>query len=393
MDQQQVIEAITAWAREQAASADFAEAAVAAASPELLADALEAFDSWAEALGAALMELMEDQPKRRSVAAAPVLTEPPATRVVTEAARNPLYLLSDEGHLSRLGLDALAETGASAWQDLPDGPQREAWPAYLHAGDEDDTFFALGSRGIGGTLHGLHFAEWAPDARPSRFIDRVRQDDDAAVVAMFPRRHLRLAARLYAVATDGQVKASDAREYAKRVGNDAIDVIIPREGEAALTMFTAAQDAPIMIAASNGKAIVFDASELRSQGLRAQGVRGIGLDAGASAVSAFAIEDEELVLLTRDGYLKRMRADDFRPQGRGGGGLQSCKLHGDDRVTALLPTTPNDDLLVIASDGQYLRIPVWTIPLQGRAARGEALAVPAPGQRILDARIVPAGAL
>lgn len=389
MDQQQVIEAVTVWAREADAIEAFAEDAVAAQSPDLHAAALAAFGSWAEALGASLREALPT--RRTSAAAAPPPTAPPSTRVVTEAARSPLYLLSDEGHLSRLGLDALPETGASVWLDLPDGPQRDAWPAYLHHGDDDDTFFALGTRGVGGTLHGLHFADWAPDSRPSRFTDRVRQDEDAAVAAMFPRRHLRLAARLYAVATDGQVKTSDGREYAKRVGNDAIDVIIPRDGESALTMFPAAQDAQIMIAASNGKAIVFDASELRSQGLRAQGVRGIGLDAGESAVSAFAIEEEELVLLTHAGYVKRMRASDFRAQGRGGGGLQSCKLHGDDRVAAVLPTTPDDDLLVIASDGQYLRIPVWMIPVQGRATRGESLAVPAPGQRILAARVVPAG--
>lgn len=401
MDQREVMAELSKWAASAPNVDDFDEDVVARVRPTLYQHAVEAFGSWSIALGATLIEATQEPARSRRRAAdefseerqAPLHQQAPASREVTEAATHPLYLLSAEGHLSKMPVSALEMTGAARWQDLPDGPQRSAWPDRLHMGDEDDTFFALGSDGLGGTLHGLYFAQWAPDSRPTRLVDRILQADDVPAVALFPRRHLRLFDRLYAVASDGQVKASDADDYAKRVGNEVIDVILPRANESALTMFPAAKDAAIFMASSNGKAIIFDASELRSQGRKAQGVRGILLDDGATTIAAFPVEAEEVVLVTEQGFVKRMLLSEFRPQGRGGGGLQTCRLQGNDRVVAMLQASTNDDLLVIATDGQYLRMPVWQIPPMGRAARGEALVTPPSGQQILDACIVPAGAL
>src|SRR5690625_3542678 len=280
----------------------------------------------------------------------------------------------------------------TAWQYLPDGPGKEAWPDRLHpSADDVSTFFALAANGTGSSLHRPHFAPWSEHARPARFVDHVLRAEDSPVVGMFPRRELRLAKRIYAVATDGQIKASEAEEYAKRVSNEAIDVISPRDGARAYTMFSGHEDAQVFLASSGGKAIVFDASEIRSQGLRAQGVRGIQLDDDHTLVGAFAIEEPEVVLVTAHGYVKRMLLDEFRPQGRGGAGLQTCKLADDDRVVAMVQTTINDDLLLIATDGQYLRLPIWQIPSMGRPARGDRMVAPPDGHMILDACIVPAG--
>src|SRR5699024_2671248 len=167
---------------------------------------------------------------------------------------------------------------------------------------------------------------------------------------------------------------------------------LPRDGAHAYTMFSGHADAQIFLASSGGKAIVFDASELRSQGLRAQGVRGIQLGDGHTVIGAFALEEDYVVLITALGYIKRMNLDECRPQGRGGAGLQTCKLADDDRVVAMVQASINDDVMLIGTDGQYLRLPVWQIPEMGRPARGDRLVAIDAEQQILDACAVPAGA-
>ncbi len=368
--------------------------------PGLYEGAVAAYGTWTQALAAALIQataathaVSKSASSRDATSSAPPiqLNEAPDTRQVTDAADDPLYLLSDEGHLSTIVLSELEDIADEAWEDLPEGPGREAWPAYLHMGSEDTTFFALAGDGTGSSLHGPHFTDWAHDARPSRYADRIRGATDAPVVAMFPRRMLRLQQRLYAVATDGQIKASDCSEYAKRLGNEAIDVILPRGDARAFTMFAGPENATILMASSGGKAIVFEGEELRSQGLKAQGVRGIKIEDDERIIGAFDAVLDELILITEHGYTKRMPIEEFRPQGRGGGGLQTCKLSSGDRVMRVLQATINDDVLVVDDGGQYKRVPVWMIPSMGRAARGDLLLAPQQGAILLDACVVPAG--
>lgn len=371
------------------------ERSVRTAKSRLHEAALAEFGTWEGALAAALVAYAQRSSRRSSASVSASVTqlqEAPATRRVTEAAELPLYLFSEEGYLSSIPFSALPAQATPTWQYLPDGPGKEAWPDRVHAAaDDDSTFFALAANGTGSSLHRPHFAPWSEHARPARFVDHILRAENTPVVGMFPRRELRLAQRIYAIATDGQIKTSDAEEYAKRVSNEAIDVIIPRDGARAYTMFSGHQDAQIFLASSGGKAIVFDASDIRSQGLRAQGVRGIQLDGDHTLVGAFAIEEDEVVLITEQGYIKRMNVEEFRPQGRGGAGLQTCKLADGDRVVSMIQTSINDDVLLIATDGQYLRLPVWKIPSMGRPARGDRLVAPPADQRILDACIVPAG--
>lgn len=395
MDKQEMIEELVAWASEEGDLRALAEGRGEGSRAALVEAAAASFGSWPLALASALAALARLEERRRPAsrpAATVALAEAPDSRVVTEASEIPLYLMSAEGHLLQLPLDELPCAPDSAWRELPGGPGRVAWPTRIATQGDDETFFALGTSGLGGTLIRQHFIPWSHEAKLVRMSDRLAGMDEDAVAGLFPRRQLRQFDRLYAFSTDGNIKASDSAEYAKRVGAEAIDVILPREGEYALTMFVADTNASIFVASSAGKAIVFSAEEIRSQGRKAQGMRAILLDEGARAVSAFPVESEECVLVTAKGFVKRMSLAEFRAQGRGGGGLQTVKLGGDDEVIAVLPVSVNDDLLLVSEEARYVRIPAWRIPLMGRAARGEAMVSSLAGDRIADVIVVPPGA-
>lgn len=401
MSREQVIQKLRDWASAGPAAEDFDEESVRRAAPDLHNAARSSFGSWSAALGATLIHTLQDTTVRRArgverppenevVEAA--MAAAPSSRVITPRSAHPLYLFGADGHLNRIGLDALPAGAAPHWEELPPGGSREAWPVYLAFPKDEDSFFALASDGTGGTLYSAHFSRWTEDTRSSRIVDRVIGLADCAAVTMFPRRNLRLQDRVYAFTTDGQIKATDTEEYVKRLGNEVIDVVTVRAGERALSMVAALKDAPIFMASSAGKAIVFNADEVRSQGRKAQGVRGLLLDDGATTVSAFAATKEQLVLITAQGFIKRMLVSEFRPQGRGGGGLQTCRLQNNDTVVAVLQASINDDVLLVSSEGLYLRAPVWSLPPMGRSARGEQRVAPRAGDAIVSAIVVAPGA-
>ncbi len=86
------------------------------------------------------------------------------------------------------------------------------------------------------------------------------------------------------------------------------------------------------------------------------------------------IDDEELVvMLSKNGYVKTVAIDAFRTQGRGGRGVSGGKLKDEDYVTHLLTTTAHSYLLFFTNRGRVYRLRAHEIPMKDRTARGTAL--------------------
>jgi len=86
------------------------------------------------------------------------------------------------------------------------------------------------------------------------------------------------------------------------------------------------------------------------------------------------IDDEELVvMMTANGYIKTVAADAFRTQGRGGRGVAGTKLKDEDYVTDIIHTSAHAYLLLFSNHGRVYRLKAHQIPMVERAARGTAL--------------------
>lgn len=83
------------------------------------------------------------------------------------------------------------------------------------------------------------------------------------------------------------------------------------------------------------------------------------------------IPDEECVItLTRGGYIKRTRIDQYRVQRRGGTGVRGASLRAEDQVDAVLTAMSHDWLVFITTMGRAYRIKAWQVPEGGRDAKG-----------------------
>ncbi|MFN8034745.1 MAG: DNA gyrase subunit A [Acidimicrobiia bacterium] len=86
------------------------------------------------------------------------------------------------------------------------------------------------------------------------------------------------------------------------------------------------------------------------------------------------IEDEEVVVvLSKNGYVKTVAVDAFRRQGRGGRGVKGGNLREEDYVAHLLMTTAHSYLLFFSNRGRVYRLRAHEIPMKDRTARGTAL--------------------
>ncbi len=85
-------------------------------------------------------------------------------------------------------------------------------------------------------------------------------------------------------------------------------------------------------------------------------------------------EEDVVVTLTRAGYVKRVKASEYRTQRRGGRGVAGTTLKEDDIVRDLFVTTTHHWLLFFTNQGRVYRVKAWQIPEKSRTARGTYVA-------------------
>lgn len=96
------------------------------------------------------------------------------------------------------------------------------------------------------------------------------------------------------------------------------------------------------------------------------------------SVKNFKVEDlipneEAVVIMTRDGYIKRLPGDTFKVQGRGGKGVIGLTTKEEDSVQFLFTTMTHSDLLFFTSHGRVFELKAYELPLASRTSKGQAI--------------------
>jgi DNA gyrase subunit A len=85
-------------------------------------------------------------------------------------------------------------------------------------------------------------------------------------------------------------------------------------------------------------------------------------------------EEEMVVTVTRGGYIKRTRSDNYRSQHRGGKGVKGAQLRGEDVVDHFFVTTTHHWLLFFTNKGRVYRAKTYEVQEAGRDAKGQHVA-------------------
>ncbi len=95
-------------------------------------------------------------------------------------------------------------------------------------------------------------------------------------------------------------------------------------------------------------------------------------DVGTVTHEDLIAEEEVVVVITEDDYVKRMPVENFDPQGRGGKGIIGADVKAEDRVSKVFRANTHDYLLCFTNHGQVYQLKTYEIPEMGRTARGKS---------------------
>jgi DNA gyrase subunit A len=98
----------------------------------------------------------------------------------------------------------------------------------------------------------------------------------------------------------------------------------------------------------------------------------------ASSMKEFSMEDvipdaATVVMITRDGYIKRLPPDTFQAQARGGKGVAGITTKEEDTIDQVFSTTAHKDLMFFTTRGRCFQLKAYDIPEASRTAKGQAL--------------------
>ena len=128
----------------------------------------------------------------------------------------------------------------------------------------------------------------------------------------------------------------------------------------------------ILMVTKNGFSIRFSEEEVRPIGRTGRGVRGIRLKEGDFVAGACVVKPGTAILTATDkGYGKRTKLDEYPVQGRGGMGVITIKCNEKiGLVVGVEQVVETDEILVITSDGNIVRMRVDEISVIGRNTQG-----------------------
>ncbi|MDP2631187.1 MAG: DNA gyrase subunit A [Candidatus Uhrbacteria bacterium] len=109
-----------------------------------------------------------------------------------------------------------------------------------------------------------------------------------------------------------------------------------------------------------------------------------------NGIKEFSMEDvipdnQTVVMMTKDGYIKRVDPESFRLQARGGKGVMGLTTKEEDVVESIFATTTHQDLMFFTSRGRVFKLKVYEIPEATRTSKGQAIVnflQLAPGEKI-----------
>ena len=177
---------------------------------------------------------------------------------------------------------------------------------------------------------------------------------------------------------NGVIKKTLLEQYS-RPRQNGVNAITIREDDKVIEVRMTNGDNEIIIANRNGRAIRFHESAVRVMGRTATGVRGMTLDedGGDEVIGMICIKDpeaESIMVVSEQGYGKRSDIEDYRKTNRGGKGVKCYKItEKTGNIVGVKAVNQDNELMLITTEGIIIRIKVSDTTLLGRITSGVKL--------------------
>jgi DNA gyrase subunit A len=171
----------------------------------------------------------------------------------------------------------------------------------------------------------------------------------------------------------GMVKKTEFAAYNTPIRADGIIAISIRDDDELIAVRRTTGHDDIIMVSRSGQAARFSESQVRAMGRDTSGVRGMNVSQKGNAVLAMDVarDDQELLVVTENGYGKRTPIPDYPVKGRGTMGVKTITLtENKGALAGALVVREHQELVFVSQNGMVQRTSVRGINRYGRASQG-----------------------
>ena len=211
-------------------------------------------------------------------------------------------------------------------------------------------------------------------ARGRAIVNLLELENEEKITACIPLDEEVTKGNLIMATKNGLIKKTALNEFAKirKVGKIAIKLV--DDDELIGVQLTNGKD-QILIASAQGKCIRFSEKDVRLMGRDTQGVKSINLESDDYVVDMTVIKPgHEILTVSQYGYGKRTEIEEYRLQSRSGKGIKAGVFNDKTgKLVNLKQVSPDDDIMLISSNGTIIRMHCQDISKISRDTQGVRL--------------------
>ena len=184
---------------------------------------------------------------------------------------------------------------------------------------------------------------------------------------------------------NGVIKRTELDAYKNVRKNGVIAINLDDDDELVWVKLTEGGE-NLIIATKKGMSIAFREDDARVIGRTARGVKALKLKEGDCVVGMDILtEGKKVLTVSETGYGRLSDIEDYRLQNRGGSGLTNYHVAKYGDVAAIEVVDPEDDLMLISSDGIIIRLPLESVRLCARPSKGVRVMKVTEGEKLIGA--------
>ncbi|GAC1300986.1 MAG: DNA gyrase subunit A [Vulcanimicrobiaceae bacterium] len=290
------------------------------------------------------------------------------------------------GYIKRIGVDTFRAQSRGGRGVIgiaglkPEDVVRNFFMATTH---QHVLFFT--NKGRAYRLRAYEIPDSSRQGRGTALVNLLTLPADENVTAVFPISEFAEDRYLVMITRRGVIKKTSLREFAniRRSGLNAAGL---DDNDELLTVDLSNGSDTVILGTKDGMAVHFSEENVRPMGRNARGVRAITLAAGDSVVAMDVEESDrtEVLIVTSQAFGKRTPLEQYRRTRRGGKGIKAFAKEKDiGSVVDQILVNESDEILMMTSGNQVIRIRVKEIRQTGRSAKGVRLQRLAPGDEVI----------